>query len=257
MISVTNPKVAGLAPVWAPYRGFSILFDNPGRCLRPAGRVDALACDVDGDPALGFYRGLRDALAALDVPRLTHTYLLCPLPSASYHVTVWDGLNDGNAPAVLPARQAEAAQLLADLPGALCEPPELLVAVRQSPLAARRDWDLSFRFGGLSLVQGSVLLAELEPAAPGDAERLRELTEARAALAAQTQAAYGFSPYHRYWPHVSLGYFANRERAQLAQPFVAEWSERFAGRLAGQELAFQRASVYGFTDMATFFRARG
>jgi hypothetical protein len=254
MITVSNAKVAGFVPEWAPFRGFSILFDNPGDSVRPTERYELLACDVDSDPALGFYRALRDALASLDVRLLTHAYLFCPLPPASYHVTVWDGANDGNAQSVAPEHRESIRHLLGDLPAALREPPALLQAVRESALVARRDWNLSFRYSRLSLVGRGVLLTELEPATPGDAERLEELVRARAALSALTQATYGFSPYHRYWPHVSLGYFANREHAQLAQPCVAQWSAAFAERLSGHVLSFAHASIYGFSDMATFFR---
>lgn len=256
MITVTNAKVAGFAPRWAPFRGFSILFDNPGDCLRPADGRHLLVCDVDGDGTLGFYRALRDTLAGLDVQLLTNTYLLCPLPPESYHVTVWDGANDGNAGAVLPAQRAPVAGLLADLPGALREPHPLIAAVRESPLVARRGWEIAFRFSHLSLAGRGVLVAELAPAGDDDAARLEELVAARAELSARTAAAYGFSPYHRYWPHVSLGYFANREGAQLAAPCVAGWSAAFAERMAGHTLAFAHADVYGFSDMATFFTAR-
>lgn len=253
MITVSNAKIAGLVPEWAPFRGFSILFDNPGDSLRRAERYDLIANDVDHDAALGFYRTLRDALVSLDVRLLTHTYLFCPLPPASYHVTVWDGLNDGNAEEIAPAHREGVAQLLADLPAALRAPHPLIRAARESALAARRDWGLSFQFSHLSLVQQSVLVAELKPAAPGDAARMQELLQARADLSAQTQAAYGYSPYHRYWPHVSLGYFANREHGQLAMPCVAGWTAAFAQRLDDKRLSFEHASVYGFTDMATFF----
>ena len=29
MIPITNPKLAGLEPRWAPFRGFSLVFDPP------------------------------------------------------------------------------------------------------------------------------------------------------------------------------------------------------------------------------------
>ena len=53
---------------------------------------------------------------------------------------------------------------------------------------------------------------------------------------------------------VSLGYFAGREGAQLARPCLREWDVLFAERMQGLTLTFQQASLYGFTDMATFFK---
>lgn len=52
---------------------------------------------------------------------------------------------------------------------------------------------------------------------------------------------------------MSLGYFANREAAQLAAPMLGAWESVFAEAMAGQILPFAHAGVYGFTDMATFF----
>jgi hypothetical protein len=253
VITVTNTKVSGFVPQWATFRGFSILFDNPGESLHHTNDYDLLACDVDREPALGFYRRLCSALASLDVRLLTHTYLFCPLPSTSYHVTVWDGANDGNLSKIAAPQRERIEQLLMDVPAALRKPHELIRLVRESPLVGREDWNLTFRFNRLSLVSDNVLVAELDPATAGDAERLQELIHRRSELSARVQATYGFSPYQQYWPHVSLGYFANRELAQLATPHVAQWNATFAQELDGQILRFTRARVYGFNDMATFF----
>jgi hypothetical protein len=253
VISVTNTKVGGFVPQWAAFRGFSILFDNPGESLHSTDDYELVVCDVDRDPALSFYRKLSTALASLDVRLLTHTYLFCPLPSTSYHVTVWDGANDGNLGKIAAPPREPIAQLLADVPMALRTPHELIQLVRESSLVRRHDWNLNFRFSRLALVSSSVLVAELDPATADDTERLQELIRARSELSEQVQERYGFSPYQQYWPHVSLGYFANRELAQLARPCVEQWNAAFARDLDSQTLTFTRARVYGFNDMATFF----
>ena len=116
MFSITNEKVAGFTPRWATFRGFSILFDPPGAGLLPSGNRLDLACDVAADPALGFYKRLRDSLTRLDPDRLTATYLFCPLPPPSYHVTVWDGGNDGNVGEVDGDARREMEDWLAGLP---------------------------------------------------------------------------------------------------------------------------------------------
>jgi hypothetical protein len=253
VITVTNAKVAGFVPQWASFRGFSILFDSPGDSLRYSDGCGLLACDVDRDPLLGFYRQARDALASLDLRHLTHRYLFCPLPSTSYHVTVWDGANDGNVGKIAAPQRAVVEQLLADVPAALQMPHELIQLALRSALVQRQDWNLAFRFSQLALVGDSVLVAELEPATSDDSGRLQELIRCRSELSARVQAAYGFSPYERYWPHVSLGYFANRELAQLARPYVEQWNASFVSYLSGRTLTFTRARVYGFNDMATFY----
>ncbi len=252
MITVTNQKVAGFVPQWAPFRGFSVLFDSSEASLQ-GGSPRQLACDLDGDPALGFYRALRNSLASLDLRVLTHTYLFCPLPTPSYHVTVWDGANDGNLNNVTIDQRQHVEQLLNDVAGAICQPHPLVSAVAESELVQRRDWQIQFRFNRLQLVGRNVLVAELAPADDDATARIPELVAARGALSAAIRPIYGINPYERYWPHVSLGYFANRELAQMATPCVPLWDAIFQERLASQILTFTSASVYGFSDMATFF----
>ena len=67
--------------------------------------------------------------------------------------------------------------------------------------------------------------------------------------------SFGIAAYEDYTPHVSLGYFASREGAQMARPCLRDWNALFAERMQGLTLTFQKASLYGFTDMATFFKA--
>jgi hypothetical protein len=255
MITITNPKVAGFVPQWAPFRGFSVLFDNSDASLVGAGSLKQLAGDVDGDPALGFYRALRDAITGLDLRVLRHTYLFCPLPSLSYHVTVWDGANDGSLNSGTPSQRQVFEHLIADLPQAFSQPHPLIQLVAESELVRRKDWNIQFCFNRLQLVGHTVLLAELAPADSEAELRMQELVSARRALSEATQALYGISPYERFWPHVSLGYFANHELAQLAMPCVPLWDALFRERLANQRLTFSSASIYGFSDMVTFFRA--
>ena len=95
---------------------FSLI--NPGECLTAGGgRVCVSPATWRLTPPLGFYKALRDSLARLDPDLLTAAYLFCPLPPPSYHVTVWDGANDGNATFVASDRRPALERLLAGLPG--------------------------------------------------------------------------------------------------------------------------------------------
>ena len=76
----------------------------------------------------------------------------------------------------------------------------------------------------------------------------------RGALNAANRERYGFSANEVFVPHVTLGYFANRAGAELAQARVSSWQEQFAVALAGESVQFESASLYGFTDLATFFK---
>jgi hypothetical protein len=170
---------------------------------------------------------------------------------------VWDGANDENVGKIASSQREIIEQVLANVPTALRTPHALIQLVRMSSLVERRDWNLTFRFSRLSLVGNSVLVAELDPATPNDVEQLQELIRGRSELSARVQPSYGFSPYQKYWPHVSLGYFANDELARLAMPCVKLWNTTFVKALEGQSVTFTRAQVYGINEMATFFICEG
>ena len=254
MISITNAKVAGFVPRWTAFRGFSLLWDNPGQCLARSGQRLDLACDVDADTELSFYKTLRDSLNALDVNLLTNAYLFCPLPPPSYHVTLWDGGNDGNTAKVLPAQHPLLQDFLTRLPNSILTPNPITDVPAASPLVTRQDWNVRFRFNSLFKWGNSVLVAGLAPVDDAAANVIAGISDERRRLNAQYQQAYGIGSSDNYGPHVSLGYFANREHAQLATSCLPDWNRLFVERMHSQTLTFQHASVYGFTDMATFFK---
>jgi hypothetical protein len=255
MITITNAKVSGFTPRWAVFRGFSLLFDNPGRSLTSRdGRLE-LTCAVETDPELTFYRSLRAQLEALDLDLLTQRYLFCPLPPPSYHVTVWDGGNDGNVAQLAGAHRSSLEALIDGLPESLLQPNELLELPARSPLVQRQDWAIRFQLERLVQWGNAVLVAYLAPTDPASTQALEELTDERRRLTSAYRQASGIGPSDAYTPHISLGYFANQEGAEATAPHVPEWNRRFQQALEGQTITFRRVSLYGFTDMATFFKA--
>jgi hypothetical protein len=254
MITITNPRIAGFVPRWAPFRGFTILFDNPGRSLTRVGRQLVVDGDLDADPALGFYRGLRDNLAGLGIDLLTNTYLFCPLPPPSYHVTLCDGGHQGDIGAMRPEQRHKLATLLDGLPEALTPANDLIARAMASPLVTGGR-ELRFRYDRLVIWSNVVLVALLAAADAESESALAALGDERRRLAAQFRQDDGFGPGGNYLPHVSLGYFANRELAQRALPCLADWERAFAGRMPGKVLPLAGASVYGFTDLVTFFKS--
>jgi hypothetical protein len=255
MITINNSKVAGFAPRWAYYRGFSLFFDSPGQSLTRVGERLDLNCDVDADPELTFYKALRDTLNLLDVDRLVNTYLFCPLPSYSYHVTLWAGATDGNLARVKAERRAEVEAFLASLPEGLGNGGEVTGIPERSPLVTRRDWNLRFRLGRLENWGDSALVARLTPADAASNGVFERLSEERQRLNTVYREAFGISRSDAFTPHVSLGYFANEVDGHKTVSHLPEWDRLFQKQMAGLTLDFSQASVYGFTDMATFFKS--
>jgi len=256
VFTVSNPKVAGFTPVWAPFRGFSLLFDNPCDGQRPlAAGIAELAVTLNDDPQVAFYRTLATTLERLDLPLLTSTYLFCPLPTASYHVTVWDGGNAGNLKSVVPARRPELETLLAGLPQSILAPGDLTALPLASSLVTRQLPEIRFRFDALALWGNAVLVARLSPADATSVSHLGRLTDERRRLSANFHAAFGIAPGDRFTPHVSLGYFANPQGALLASHALPTWNAVFDTAMESLNVSYRSISLYGFTDMATFFKA--
>lgn len=254
MISVTNPRVAGFNPRWSLFRGLTLLFDNPGASLAEWQGLQRVACDVASDPALEFYRVLRGGLEEIGIDMLTETYLFCPLTPASYHVTAWDCVNDGNAAQVHAQHRPELAQMLSDIPAALAQPNSFTTLPQASPLLTKHDWNMRFRFDRLVKWRNSVIVALLRPADEGTAESYHAFTQARDQLNTRFRHTFGIGASEIYRPHATLGYFANLQAAQLATPCMDDWSSSVAARMDNITLTFARVSLYGFTDLETFFR---
>jgi hypothetical protein len=253
MISITNEKVAGFDPRWAAFRGFSLLFDNPGMSLTTSGALAYIDCDVDGDKDLLLYKAFRNSLSNIGIDILTNTYLFCPLPPASYHVTVWDGLNDGSVDHVVAAHRSECERFLQGLPLSLCES-DLFPEIAASKVVSTLDWNIQFRFGRLEKWSNVSIVARLAPGNDASAEAIGNLTAARATLTADFERRFKIRPQETYVPHVTLGYFANRDLAEQATPFMESWNATFQQGTTDLMMEVHRVSLYGFTDMATFFK---
>jgi hypothetical protein len=118
-------------------------------------------------------------------------------------------------------------QWLAGLPRSLSKPNELIEMTVSSFLARRDEWNLRFRFDRLVNWGNTVMVARLAPADEAASQALNELVEERRRLTARFQERFGIGPAESYTPHVSLGYFANREAAQLSAPCLDDWHRIF------------------------------
>lgn len=252
MLTISNQKVAGVEPRWADFRGYSLLFDNPGDSLTPSGALLNLDNQVDTDPELGFYRALNNSIVAIGREMLIRSYLFCPLPPSSYHVTVWDGGNNANVADVVPIYRPQLEAQLKGLPSSLAQENPLTDTVLKSSLACH-DVEIVFHFDRLLKWGNSVLVAALKPSEETKVQ-LQRLTQLREGLSLEFLDLYALKGSLRYSPHVSLGYFANQESAQQATPCIEEWSTKVREQVGEQRLSFRSLSLYGFTDMAHFFK---
>ena len=230
-VPITNPKLSGLEPRWAPFRGFSLVFDPPED-------------DV-------FFRALRMGLAALENDALIAEFYLRLLPPASFHVTVWDGVNDGKLAEVTPEFRTAWERFL-QAGAAKPFPEDLFREVQASELLTCPDWFLRLRCARIENWSNVSLVAHLEPADAAAAANLQRLRGARDALSKAFGRRFGVRPHPDYEPHVTLGYFANADMAAAAAPAVARWDAALRAGMAGRILELRRLHLSVFSDMTSF-----
>ena len=257
MLHISNRKVAGFNVRWASFRGFSILFNNRGdHCLQSRSpQISYLHNNISNDTALEFYKILEEGITRLDVDTLTSQFLFCALPSSTYHVTLWGGLNYRHISQIDPQYRSTAENWLSGLPESLCNMAEdILQLPSMSSLCQKRDWSIKFRFDRLAIWNNSVLVVALRIDADSVTD-FEQLVEERSRLSTQFHNRFNvLTDSKSYEPHVSLGYFANDEGARKALDFVNDWNRWFSDALQNSSLTFTNASIYGLTDMITFFK---
>lgn len=261
MIKITNNKIAGFAPRWAEFRGLSLLFDNPfpdddlGLSFDYIHASLRIRCSMY-NPRLRFYKALKAALDEIGVDLLTNRYLFCPLPPESYHVTAWDGVNYDNIDKVHEDKRLEFESFLGCLPYSIDRNTEFTRKIRNSSLATATD-RISFKFEKLTRWT-KVLVARLEPADEESNDAFKRIAKERLDLNKSFKKDFGVrTSYPDFSPHVSLGYFTNSKKAKLAGPRVNSWTKEFNKALKKADyptISFESISLYGFTDMATFFK---
>lgn len=242
VIQITNPKIAGLDPGWAPFRGFSLLFDNP--------------------KDLQLYKGFQEFLMRIPKNQLMYAYLFWPLPSDSYYVTVWTGLNESHSQDVLPRHRQDLGDFLSDLPHSLHTRNVFVQEIDCSSLVTSTYGTVTLRFDKLDIWRNKALVAYLVPADIKSEEEFKRIDEARKLLSRTFRDQFGVDIGSDYRPHVTLGYFANESYAELATAQVDQWTKEVreimnnpaTGTMNEPTIIGSTISLYGFTDAVTFHK---
>ena len=254
MIVVTQPKVDGFWPRWSPFKGFSLLFDSPGQSTSPfEDGLVKLDCQVHTAPEQDFYGRLVTGLDKIGLDMLINTYLFCPLEPYSYHTTVWDGLNDGNAARVIGEQKRPLRRYFDHFPHSFTTDTVFTEGIAQSPLVTD-TWNITFQCDSIVKWGNVGLAAALKTADPASTIRYEQLKQARNELYDLFESRFDLALKSDFAPHVSLGYFANKEQAELASPQMARWQDIMQQELDDATITYHNVSLYGFTDMITFFK---
>lgn len=257
-------KVACLKPLrWAPFAGFSVLFDSPAEAAPLAAGAELVPLDNGPCPRgseLALYGALRRALDDLMARRdddsasaCTAEWTFAPLPLASYHVTAWDGINVANLASLHESQRAAWApcmRALAD--GALgLAAPAMLTLGRHPGMQWRGRLPLSVQ--GLSVWGDQVLVARLAPVDVNAQAIYSRWAEQRRGLCTWANSEWGLRPGSEPQLHVSLGYFMQPAGAKRFAAHLLHWEQQLCDAARGLQVLFTSSSVHAFTDMARFY----
>lgn len=264
MNDITNDKIDGLLPTWKKFFGFSLLFDQLGdqNYQKEQGRITRLANRKDS-PHLGFYLLVHQILAEL-VPQLpSNDYLFCPLSFSSFHVTVWDGVNDGNLDGLKTSYQEYFREMFGAFPNSLAEEVEAMITLLATGLTQKENWGIKMKFKAIKNFKNNALVILLEPADDQSEAALHEIRTLRRILNRQFQQEVGESWAYvdQYLPHLSLGYFANTAYGEKSRAYLEYWETTFQqafqrAPIEQRTITFETINLYGFTDMINFFKFR-
>lgn len=254
MADITTPKLSrATPPAWSAYPGVSVLYTDPGSvALSGIEPLKTSSAAGRGDRRL--YDRLHDLAEEVDSALSARGAAFCKLPRYTYHVTLCDSVNQGTRSEVRREAREEVARTLDHLPDSLLWTNELLRLLQDRDLhwsVCRRP--ISFRVEALH-VWGHVLAASLEPADEPSAVAKATHETCRADLAARLHTRLGVRV-QPWRPHVTLGYFPNEDAATHARDHeLPTWQDRAREHTEGLSVTFRSASVYGFTDMVSFWR---
>jgi 2'-5' RNA ligase len=250
---ISNPKIG-----FKRYPGFSLLFDNPGEqhmlSIWEAGKLLKLNTAIDSGSESELYRHLRDGLGEIGLFTNDNPYLFFVLPPSTYHVTVWDGFNEGNKQSAFPSYHQEIFEFFEGLPLSLMFDNPFSRSIKASPLLQKR-WDIQFEFKKLSIWGNVSLVVQLKPSNPSSESQFAEIEAHRSELYRRFEKEFGLTRwYPEFSPHITLGYFGNEEGVKKAHLRVQEWNNSLLKIASDASIQFSSIGFYGFTDMVNFFR---
>ncbi len=244
-------------PRWQEFPGFSFIFENPLSTLERHDNYELLRIGEDQLKEIDLYRRVDEALNSIDPVMLTQRFLFFSLPSSTYHVTVWDGVNKGNMDRLEPDSKRQFEEYFANgIEGAAGHWPPFNEYADYSHVFDGLD-RIRLRYRGLRARGSTVLVVELE-ADPDDQTSINVLKEIqyRRKRLDEMFAAYGKPENYTLRPHVAIGYFADSNLGSSALfQYMDTWMAEFDRILKGASVEFSDIGLYAFMDMVTYFRS--
>ena len=172
-----NGKVtySGQEPGFAPFHGYSLLFDNLPESYKDSNGL--LWVDCKGASNARFYEKLFAAFENVTSKQMWKNFSLCALPANSAHCTALDGNNSAALDSIHSERRGNIENLIRGLPESFVRARSVVKEFYDSKLANER-WEIDFVFDALD-IWNTALVAKLKPADEAAATRLSALRVAR------------------------------------------------------------------------------
>lgn len=232
---MNNKLQTGPEP-WAPFSGFSLLWDPPGDS--PQGKLNLV-------PALDSFFGVLATWTKTISREACQDVGLHLLPPSSYHVTYWDGINQDNLENLPAEERGLAREELSRIPDLDTGWAPVYDVLKH--LCTEKWPSCTLRLSGLAQWSGVSLVAVLSPC---DQTAFEHIVARRQAWNATFGLRYGCWANETYVPHVTLGYYEDPEQAGL-NPL---WEHVALELLGAQRLDLNPPALYAFSDMASFYR---
>ncbi len=162
------------------------------------------------------------------------------------------GLNDANKENIFPELRSELKDFLKKLPNSFLGINSFTDVFTKFELLQRKDWNLKFKFDELANWGNQSIVAHLIPL-DGNSNQYQNFLDARSIVCESFKQSFAIEISTNFYPHITLGYFANAALAQTLSPQMAAWTNFFKEQIAEQTITFNSVRLYGFTDMITFF----
>jgi hypothetical protein len=252
--TITNGKLRSISPtVWTSYPGLSLIYDPPASGaiggLQPLEGVSRAAAAEEED----LYGPLSRLATQIQVDVRDLGTELCLLPRHTYHVTLVDGVNRGSRAQVRGDLRAAIDRTLGGLPDSLLWADPVMRTHRDEDLLWS-VWSQPVTYAVDSLeVRGYALVAALRPADGASAAARDEHAIGRGLVASRLEERFGIGS-TAWRPHVTLGYAPDHTAAERVREIVVHRQDDVRASTEGRSNTFRSASVYGFTDMVSFWR---
>lgn len=255
MSNILKIQMPGVEPIWAPFEGFSLIFNNPGKSFEKVlGNVDRIRCSFSADESLKLYSILWGWLVKADLEQLYTRFSLCPMSPSNYHVTAWDGLNRNTPFKARSPVRSEYESFVSSIPEKLSTDQTLFTEIMSSSLVTRR-WNIGFRYEKFALWNNTVLVAVLMPDDSLSQARLELINKERLELTNIFDSKYGaLRKNTTFVPHVTLGYFADPALPKAIVDELPYWEDEMRILQDRVRLVLKDIDLYAFSDMGHFYR---